>query len=73
MPRRMDDEDPGSRLGSRKLKEKIEAYWATRSDDFFKPYVSIEANMGALGRHDVRSDMVNGWPQKRKEIKDEGN
>ena len=53
--------------GARRLKQRIEEYWRDR--DFTVDVKLVEAGFNSSmrsARTDVRSDMVNGFPTKRK-------
>lgn len=68
-------DDPFSLAGATELKRRIEAYWAEKSDEFYKPYVKIvPVTAPSLygqkhKRFTVVSDMKDGQPE-RKQHKD---
>lgn len=50
------------------LKKTIDEYWSRRARDFMYPavhVVPIKAN-GVTIRHEIKSDMLNGFPDRRK-------
>ena len=55
--------------GARTLRDKIQEYWATRTDEFYEPHVYVEPSIGNVRRggtgYLVRSDMVNGQPRRK--------
>jgi hypothetical protein len=56
--------------GARRLKQRIEAYWNDRG--FAVDIKLVEAGFVPAmrsGRTDVRSDMVNGFPSHRDEVR----